>query len=43
MDVGIVLNKKMGDKIEKGETILTIYSNKPIKLPKGLVIIEDIK
>ena len=43
MDVGIVLNKKIGDKIEKGETILTIYSNKPIKAPKGLVIIEDIK
>ncbi len=43
MDVGIVLNKKIGDKIEKGETILTIYSNKPIELPKGLVIIENIK
>ena len=43
MDVGIVLNKKIGDKIEKGETILTIYSNKPIELPKGAVIIEDIK
>lgn len=27
-DVGIVLNKKVGDKIEVGETLATIYNNK---------------
>lgn len=26
---GIILNKKIGDKIEKGETILAAYTNKP--------------
>ena len=26
--VGIVLHKKIGDKVEKGESLLTIYSNK---------------
>ena len=27
-DVGIVLNKKVGDKVEIGETLATIYNNK---------------
>ncbi len=43
MQVGIILNKKVGDKIKKGETILTIYSNKPIEMPVGAVLIDDIK
>lgn len=34
MSVGIVLNKKVGDKIEKGETVATIYANQPIKIEK---------
>ncbi len=31
MAVGVVLHKKVGDKMEKGEVIATIYSNKPIE------------
>ncbi|MFK5883821.1 MAG: pyrimidine-nucleoside phosphorylase, partial [Candidatus Izemoplasma sp.] len=27
MDVGIVLNKKVGDKVSKGETLATLYNN----------------
>ncbi len=40
MQVGIVLNKKVGDKIEEGEKILTVYSNKPVEIPTDLVVIE---
>ncbi|MEY8000477.1 pyrimidine-nucleoside phosphorylase [Clostridium sp. Mt-5] len=28
LSVGIVLNKKVGDKVEKGESLMTIYSNR---------------
>jgi pyrimidine-nucleoside phosphorylase len=28
-DVGIVLNKKVGDQVEKGETLATLYNNLP--------------
>lgn len=39
MQVGIVLNKKVGESVKKRETILTIYSNKPVEIPKELVVI----
>ncbi len=29
-DVGIMMNKKVGDKVETGETLCTIYTNKPL-------------
>lgn len=32
MAVGVVLHKKAGDRMEKGEVIATIYSNKPIEI-----------
>ncbi len=46
---GIVLHKKVGDKITKGETILTAYTNKPTKIEPvtaqlyGAVKIADVK
>ncbi len=41
--VGIVLHKKVGDMVNIGENIMTIYSNHPIKQPTDLVMIGDIK
>ena len=38
MQVGIVLHKKVGDTVEKGEKIFTVYSNKPIEMPTNAVV-----
>lgn len=35
MSAGIILNKKMGDKVEKGELLFTVYANDKDKLLKG--------
>ncbi|HAH50828.1 MAG TPA: thymidine phosphorylase, partial [Balneola sp.] len=46
---GIVLKKKVGDKITKGETILVAYTNKPTTIEPvtaqlyGAIKIEDTK
>ena len=37
MSVGIVLHKKVGDRIEKGDVIATIYANQP-SVPLGTVL-----
>ena len=41
MSAGIMLNKKIGDYVKKGETLCTIHTNKPES--EYLPIIEDIK
>ena len=41
MSAGIILNKKIGDYVKKGETLCTIHTNKPES--EYLPIIEDIK
>ena len=40
MSVGVILNKKVGDKIENGETILSLYANDEEKLEKALKLLE---
>ena len=35
MSAGIILNKKMGDMVEKGELLFTVYANDKDKLLKG--------
>ncbi len=35
MSAGIVLNKKISDKVEKGDVLFTVYANNPDKLVKG--------
>ena len=39
-EVGIVFNKKVGDKVEKGEKLATIYANDE---NKGIKAVEDLK
>ena len=41
MSAGIMLNKKVGDKVEKGELLATLYTNKSEK--EYLPIAEDVK
>lgn len=38
--VGIELHKKLGDQVEAGETILTIYSNQP-EIQAALALLDD--
>lgn len=35
MSAGIVLNKKIGDRVEKGELLFTVYADDEIRLEKG--------
>ncbi len=35
LSVGIILHKKVGDKVEKGETIATLYANDPDRLSEA--------
>ena len=41
MSAGIVLNKKVGDKVTKGELLCTLHTNKDEKTYQA--IIEDVK
>ncbi|MCA9459512.1 MAG: thymidine phosphorylase family protein [Nanoarchaeota archaeon] len=38
---GLYLHKKLGNRIEKGETILTLYSNSKLKLKYALLYLEE--
>ena len=41
MSVGVVLSKKKGDKVEKGETIATIYINNADKAKEAECTVLD--
>jgi pyrimidine-nucleoside phosphorylase len=36
LSAGIILNKKVGDKVEEGELLATFYGNDPKKVKEGL-------
>jgi len=39
--VGLILHKKIGDRVEIGESLCTVLVNDEAELPKALVMIED--
>ncbi len=40
---GILLHKKMGDKVKKGDTLFEIYAEKAYKLERSLKLAEDLR
>lgn len=42
MAAGIYLHKKVGDKVEKGDVLATLYSAKPEALQEGEKRLDDI-
>ena len=41
LSVGILINKKVGDKVEKGEKIATLYANDGEKLAASITELEQ--
>lgn len=41
MNAGIILNKKVGESVEKGEILATIYGNSPVKIKDAKLIAES--
>jgi len=40
---GILLHKKMGDKVKKGQTLFEIYAEKSYKLERALRLARELK
>ena len=39
--VGLILHKKVGDRVEIGESLCTVLANDDAELPRALTMIED--